>query len=589
MLFPQFNEKREVMDLSGIWRFKVDKNNCGYEEKWYQQPLVDTIMMPVPASYNDLTQDPEIRDHIGDVWYEREFYIAKSWENKRVVLRLSGVAHYGTVWVNGKEVLTHKGGFLPFEANISAYLKSGLSNRITIAVDNRLNWSLLPPGEVKTFSDDSHPTGHQRQEYHFDFYNYSGIHRPVKLYTTDKCYIEDIFINTEIDGKDGVISYKIKGVSTLDCAYELVLKDRDGQRVADSKGQKGSLLVKDANLWGPGNPYLYTLEVRLSDGAEIRDVYRLPVGIRTIEVRGQNFLINGKRFYFKGFGKHEDSDLRGKGLDQVINVKDFNLLKWIGANSFRTSHYPYAEEIINLADQEGIIVIDEVPAVGFNLWDESRKVYCEERVNQETLEYHLQVVKDLIARDKNHPSVVMWSLANEPVTYEDEALSYFSKLVEETRKLDPTRPITIVENTEAERSKVAHLFDVICVNRYYSWYTDPGELDVIELQAEKELLSWYERFKKPVIMSEYGADTIAGFHSDPPVMFSEEYQCKLLDRYHKVFDRLDFMVGEHVWNFADFATKQGITRVMGNKKGVFTRQRQPKMAAHLLRKRWKNK
>nr|WP_211205045.1 glycoside hydrolase family 2 TIM barrel-domain containing protein [Halobacteroides halobius] len=111
----------------------------------------------------------------------------------------------------------------------------------------------------------------------------------------------------------------------------------------------------------------------------------------------------------------------------------------------------------------------------------------------------------------------------------------------------------------------------------------------MELQAEKELRNWREHFKKPLIMSEYGADTIAGFHQDPPVMFSEEYQCELLKRYHNIFDKLDFVIGEHVWNFADFATKQGVTRVLGNKKGVFTRQRQPKSAAHLLKERWNNK
>ena len=154
------------------------------------------------------------------------------------------------------------------------------------------------------------------------------------------------------------------------------------------------------------------------------------------------------------------------------------------------------------------------------------------------------------------------------------------------RRLDSERPVTIVQSGFPEDCRVAQFFDVVCVNRYYSWYSDPGHLELIELQLERELRGWYERFRQPVILSEYGADAIAGFYQDPPVMFSEDYQREFLKHCHNVLDRLDFIVGEHVWNFADFATKQGTTRVMGNRKGVFTRQRQPKAAAHLLRERW---
>jgi len=183
----------------------------------------------------------------------------------------------------------------------------------------------------------------------------------------------------------------------------------------------------------------------------------------------------------------------------------------------------------------------------------------------------------------------MWSVANEAATYEENAYPYFKKIIEEAKRLDPTRPVTIVESSFPDETKVGTLVDVICVNRYYSWYTDSGKLDLIEYQLEKELKRWFELFNKPVFVTEYGADTIAGFHSDPPVMFSEEYQCEMLKKYHTVFDKLDFIIGEHVWNFADFATKQDVRRIMGNKKGIFTRQRQPKIAAFLLKERWSKK
>ncbi|WP_028986218.1 beta-glucuronidase [Thermicanus aegyptius] len=587
MLYPVESETREVKDLSGIWRFKIDRNHEGYRNKWYETPLRDTIMMPVPASYNDITQDATIRDHIGDVWYERTFFVPASWADKRIMIRVGSATHSAVMWVNGVEVAAHKGGYLPFEADISDVVHVGVENRVTIAVNNILDNTTIPIGKIKRYDDVFHPPGYKVQEIYHDFFNYAGIHRPVKLYTTPKVFIEDITLVTDIDGMDGLIHYNIAVAGpTSPEQIRVRVADEAGNIVATGSQLKGTCRIEKVQLWEPGNAYLYTFLVELvTKEEEIKDCYRLPVGVRTVHVTNKKFLINGKPFYFKGFGKHEDMDIRGKGLDDAINVKDFNLLKWIGANSFRTSHYPYSEEILQMADREGIVVIAESPAVGFNFWND-KEVFTDEHVHPEALAHHLNVMEEMIKRDKNHPSIVMWSVANEATTHEDGAFSYFKAVADKTRSLDPTRPITIVQNTNPDDCKVAQLFDVICVNRYPSWYTDSGHLEVIERQLEIELTKWHTRFNQPVMMTEYGADTIAGFHSDPPVMFSEEYQCALLEHHHRVFDRLDFIIGEHVWNFADFATKQGVTRVGGNKKGVFTRQRQPKAAAHLLRKRW---
>ena len=346
-----------------------------------------------------------------------------------------------------------------------------------------------------------------------------------------------------------------------------------------------------------GEGYLYDLAVELWGGGDGPvDVYSLAVGIRTVEIDGARFLINGEPFYFRGFGKHEDSAVRGKGHDNVFMVHDFALMDWLGANSFRTSHYPYAEEVLDYADRRGVVVIDETPAVGLNMGlgggifgSQGFTTFSEDTVNDATREVHRQAIRELVARDKNHPCVVVWSIANEPESDTPQARAYFEPLAAETRRLDPTRPVGFVNVMLAPAAKdvVADLFDVVMLNRYYGWYVETGDLPAAERALEAELTAWADKLGKPIIMTEYGADTMPGLHSVIPSPWTEEYQAELLAMSHRVFDRVDAVVGEQIWNFADFATTSGVMRVDGNKKGVFTRDRRPKASAHLLRHRWR--
>src|SRR5699024_1490473 len=181
----------------------------------------------------------------------------------------------------------------------------------------------------------------------------------------------------------------------------LTVLDPDGAVAAQAAGTEGTLTVDAPRLWEPwpGTPNLYTVQVRF--GA---DEYCQTFGFREICVDGVKVLLNGKPLYFKGFGKHEDSAFHGRGLDECLNVKDIGLLHWIGANAVRTSHYPYSEEFYDLCDREGILVIDETPAVGINgSAQDPYKTYP-------LAAHHRDVVADMIARDKNHPCVILWSL-----------------------------------------------------------------------------------------------------------------------------------------------------------------------------------
>uniref|UniRef100_T1J7V1 Beta-glucuronidase n=1 Tax=Strigamia maritima TaxID=126957 RepID=T1J7V1_STRMM len=593
ILHPQDSETRETKDLSGLWNFRITPlydQEKGFREKWYSVPLEQTgeiIPMPVPSSFNDITQNRTIRDHIGWVWYDKELFIPNGWSNKsqRIFIRFGSVHYNAIVWINGINVLNHTVGHLPFQEEVTKYLKFESINRVTVAVNNTLTPETIPQGSIQFMNDPKkYPPGYFVQNYNYDFYNYAGIHRPVYLYTVPKVFIDDITIKTDIlDASTGVLHYDIQpSVSGgIKCVVQVL--DKKGNDVAHGTALNGSLKITNAHFWWPyltnSTPgYQYTFKVQLVSSVS-SDIYRLKIGIRTISLDNKSFFINNKKFYFRGFGKHEDSDLRGKGVDFPLIVKDFNLLKWIGANSFRTSHYPYAEEIMDRADSEGIVVIDESPAVGLDNFD------------QKLLNTHMQVMKELYQRDKNRPSVVMWSIGNEPKSQKPAAGPYFKQLVALMKNLDSTRPSTLVLNQDYNNDKAAQYLDVICVNRYFGWYSDIGQLDLIEHQVIDEYKTWHKIFNKPVINSEYGAETITGLHADPPVAFSEDYQVAFLTRYFSAFQRLrknGDITGEMIWNFADFMTEQGTSRINGNKKGVFTRQRQPKFSAHIVRSHyWK--
>jgi beta-glucuronidase len=583
MLRPQETSSRERAGLSGLWAFALDPGDRGREEEWWRGPLPDASEMPVPASFNDVPATREAHEHVGDVWYQRQVRVPARWEGQRVVLRFDAAAHRAVVWWNDVEVGRHEGGYTPFECDLTGHVRFGEPGRLSVVVDNRLDLGSIPPGIVDTL-----PDGRRRQRYFHDFFNYAGLHRAVWLYTTPRAYVDDITVTTEVTGTDARVHYRAYAVGGQ--VTEVVLRDADGVERARSASAEGTLDVPGATLWRPGQGYLYGLEVRA--GA---DEYTLPVGIRDVAVDGDRFLINGEPFHFRGFGKHEDNPVRGKGHDDAHMVHDFALLDWIGANSFRTSHYPYAEDVLEYADRHGIVVIDETPAVGLNFEIAHTLVpgdpaHIWAAVDDTTQAAHLRAIQELVARDKNHPSVVMWSIANEPDSARPEARTYFEPLVRAARTADPSRPVCFAQvQLPPAQDVMSDLFDVICLNRYYGWYVETGDLVTAERELEAELRDWVRLHGKPIIITEYGADALAGTHSVAAGTWTEEYQVELLETFHRVFDRIDSVVGEHVWNFADFATGYGVGRADGNKKGVFTRDRRPKAAAFALRRRWTGK
>jgi beta-glucuronidase len=417
----------------------------------------------------------------------------------------------------------------------------------------------------------------------------------VTLCALPRTHLTDITVVPAFDGADGLLHLHVtasdgyRGEGRAEAAGHTVsLTFANGEAWA-------TLRIPAVRAWSPADPHLYALSVHLGEAAAPIDTYGLEVGVRTIEVKGDRLLLNGQPIQIRGAARHEDFAINGRGLNLPVAVRDIQLLKWIGGNSFRTSHYPYAEETLRLADREGMLVINEIPAVKLYFGDSDANIRAR-------LDQCRQDILELVTRDKNHPSVIMWCLANEPTDnkfvnaggadlpltddYKAKGLAFFKNLFAYARTLDQTRPFTLTAMSATDPAW-ADLSDVLCINRYNGWYNHPGDPTAARRLLEPELDALHARTGKPIMVTEFGADALAGFHADPPEMWSEEYQADLLLQVLDACAPRPFVVGTQVWVLCDMKTAQNRGRASGmNLKGVFTRDRAPKMAAHALRKRW---
>src|SRR3984893_3602433 len=590
-LHPQQNQFRNLLDVSGLWHFQLDPKEEGESQRWFNElPAPRTIA--VPCSWNELFDDA--RDYLGLAWYRREVYVPSAWRGQRIFLRIGSANYAAKVWVNGKVAATHLSGHLPFAVDISNDVAWDRPNVIAITVENKQLPDRVPPGPAGAGAG-VFGTMAPYPATTYDFFPYAGLHRPVLLCAVPAAaHIDDITVTTTIDGRDGVVNVQVVTGGAYAGAGALQLNGTETTLQFRGGGAAATLRVPAARLWSPQDPHLYPLMVTLGSGKNVTDSYMLDIGIRTIAVRGDQLLLNGQPIKLKGFGTHEDFPLHGRGQDLPMWIRDYELLRWVGANSYRTSHYPYAEEAMQLADRLGVLVINEIPAVGLNFEDP-------DELTAKRLAQCLQQMRELIARDKNHPSTIMWNVANEPVAGPplgaappvakavEAGARLFRELYAEAHRLCTNRPVTLV-GLQGGPPQWLGLFDVVCINRYYGWYTLAGRLDEAAQTPGRELDTLHRSFGKPIIITEFGTDTLPGVHNVPPEMWTEEYQVEFLRRYLDVAAQRPFMAGMHVWAFADFKTGQSSSRAAAmNFKGVVTSDRRPKLAAQFLRSRWAEK
>lgn len=587
MIRPQSNAFRDRIDLSGVWRVRFDPDGVGEASGW-SAGIGEGFALAVPGSWNEQLAEAGFMNYVGAAWLETEVFVPTGHEGRRIDLRFGSADYEAKVWADGVFLGSSGPAMLPFELDATATARPGQVLRIVVRVSNELP---VDGPTQRVTRQDYVDERRIRDEYlptvRFDFFPYGGLNRPVHLTATPRTRIEAVRATAGLNGGHGTlrIDADLSGGTGL-----VATVSGHGQEARTEVVQQGALAsmalkLADVRPWSPSDPALYRLTLDLLDAVGgVIDRVDLDIGFRDVRINGSSLLLNGEPIQLRGFGKHEDSPIRGRGLDLPLLVRDFQLLRWTGANSVRTSHYPYSEEFLDFADREGMLIIGEAFSINLDF----------RRVTDGTLEAHKAAVEALIRRDVHRPSVIAWSLANEPgylaePEYRERSGPYWKALFDHARAVDASRPLTHANVGYAGIDDPAfEVADICSINRYYGWYQSPGRIDEAAALLRADLDHLSER-GKPLFVAEFGADALAGQHSTTDQLFTEEYQADLIAALWGVIADHPACIGGHVWNFADFRTAQHGRRVVLNLKGIFTRDRQPKRAAFQLRDLWNSK
>jgi len=508
--------------------------------------------LKVPGDWN--SQDDKLFYYEGSVWYRTKFDVQKTAPDHRFFVYFGAVNYEANVYLNGRKLGRHIGGFTPFAYEITGLVKES-GNSLVVRVNNNRHADAVPT--VNT-----------------DWWNYGGITRDVLLVEEPATFIANFLVrlkpgttNTietrvQLDGPDKEKFVKISFPS-LKLAADL-MADQDGF-------VQYELPATNLVLWSPENPVLNDVEIS-AGGDSLKD----RVGFRTIEASGRDILLNGKKIFLRGVCLHEENPRRG---GRAWSEDDARLLlgwaKDLGCNFVRLAHYPHNEHMARLADEMGILCWEEIPVYWTIQW-----------TNSETLANAKQQLADLIARDQNRASVVVWSVANE--TPVGEARTRFLKsLVEEARSRDGTRLISaameVRTDPEDEFHKVVddpfgEYTDLCSFNEYTGWYDGlPDKIDRIK---------WSIKYDKPVIISEFGADAKQGFHADALTRFSEEYQADVYKRTLPMLEKIPGFRGCTPWILCDFRSPRRLLPVIQdgwNIKGLISSHGDRKLAFQVLK------
>ncbi len=568
---------RPGLSLNGKWRSIVDPYENGFFD--YRHQPYDESLHPTggyfldrhPADKSDLveydfdhspelvvpgdwnSQDERLYYYEGTVWYRRRFDYRPASQDHRLFLYFGAANYRADVYLNGRKLGQHVGGFTPFEFEVTGLVKAA-GNSLVVRVDNGRHADAVPT--VNT-----------------DWWNYGGLTRDVILVETPPTFIRDYQVQLKKDAPGTIeATVQLDGpqkrqhvaitIPEAQVALEIETDDTGAGRAAIS--------TAGLELWSPERPRLYSVEV-----AAATDRISDRIGFRTVAVKGTEILLNGKSVFLRGVCLHEENPLRGA---RAYSVDDARLLlgwaKELGCNFVRLAHYPHNEHMARVADELGLMLWEEIPVYWTIQWD-----------NPATLRNAQAQLTDLILRDRNRASVIVWSVANEtPVS--DARTHFLKTLVQTARDRDGTRLVSAAMEIRADPADKNHKIvddpfgaftDLLSFNEYIGWYDG--------LPDRLAQTTWSFAYDKPVVISEFGADALQGLHGDDLTRFSEEYQAQLYRKTLAMLEKIAPWRGATPWILCDFRSpRRPLPNIQDgwNRKGLIGSNGKKKMAYFVL-------
>ena len=556
---------RATISLSGAWRAIVDPYETGLTYRFYEnaKPADKSTLVEydfdksgtllVPGDWN--SQRESLLYYEGPVWYKKSFTYRKQ-PHKRVFVYFGAANYQARVYLNGKQIGEHRGGFTPFDFEITEKIADG-ENFFVVEVNNARRPDAVPAMNT-------------------DWLNYGGLTRDVLLVEVPETFIQDYFVQlakgsaSEIAGWVKLNSANTGASASQQVALEIPEAGIKQTVQTDASGYAAFRFSAKLKLWSPDDPKLYRV-VLSAGGDSVSD----EIGFRTIETRGAQILLNGKPIFLRGISIHEEAPFSGGRA--FSEEQDGILLGWareLGCNFVRLAHYTHNEAMIRLADRRGLLVWAEIPVYWDIAWD-----------NPQTLASAEEQMRDMVARDHNRAAVILWSLSNEtPRT--PVRLEFLKAFAAYTRQLDPTRLLTSAMNrTERQGETIlindplGEYVDVLGLNEYIGWYVGRPE--------DADRTHWKSALEKPLIVSEFGGSARYGLHADAETRFSEEYQANLYEHKLKMLREIPSLAGMSPWILMDFhSPRRFLPGIQDdrNRKGLVSDQGQKKLAFFVLQR-----
>lgn len=546
------HKKRRTQNLDGAWRFLIDRHGVG-EEKGYKNGLPEGETVIVPSVWNT---ESGLLEYEGVAWYEKCFYT----DGGTLRFHFGAVMTECSVYLDGILLGSHYGGFCEFDF-IASDVADG-EHLLTVKVDNRFDAHSIPQKKV-------------------DWYHYGGITRSVTVETLEgACILDHRFryeLSEDLKSAECFSTVTLYNANSRETEERIVLTLDGAETVCGTAPlpprecitvQLPPFTVRDIRLWDEGRGELYTVGYATATD----DLYDR-IGFRRLEIKDGKLLLNDREVELRGVNRHHDHPDFGMAFPPARMKRDIDLIEELGCNAIRGSHYPNSRDFVDMLDERGILFWSEIPIWGGG--------FSEEALGDDTVvKRGLQMHREMVGKYYNHPSIIIWGMHNEILTGTAEAYGMSKTYYEYLKAAGGNR--AVVYASDKPLVDICFEFcDIICLNQYYGWYS--GGLDAWAPFFEKfcarlEELGFED---KPIIISEFGAGALYGFHDNEMPIWSEEYQAKLVDFCLRLFHSHPSVIGSFIWQFCDIRTSKemGMSRARGfNNKGIMNEYRRPKEA-----------